>query len=192
MKKWFLPIIMTILLVGCKVQKNAIKEQPTQTAFESCTAKISGTYKSIPFGGTLRMQKDSLIWMSVTGFGFEAMRLLLRQDSVFAIDKLQKRVLIGDYNSFEQQFGIPITYSIAQKVLLDTAINEFNASNRVSAQFIPQGVTMIDGFAFPNQITLNAKLNNTEEKLTIKFSSWRMNVPIDAPFSIPTNYKIIK
>ncbi|NJO89334.1 MAG: DUF4292 domain-containing protein [Chloroflexia bacterium] len=39
--------------------------------------------KTITLKGNLRIQKDSLIWISLSGFGIEAARLKCTKDSVF-------------------------------------------------------------------------------------------------------------
>ncbi|MDR0790689.1 MAG: DUF4292 domain-containing protein [Bacteroidales bacterium] len=199
MKRLIFFIAISLLFVGCKVQSPQADIQSKQTAdkqnqttFETYTTKISGTYNSIPFKGQVRLQKDSVIWVSLTGFGFEAARLLMTKDSVFAINKLQKEVLIGDYNTLEQHFGLPLSFAVAQKVLLDTAQSSFKSEKQMEVQFLPQGVTTINRFTFPKQLTTKAKLNNRLEEITIKFSDQQINVPISIPFSIPKDYDTIK
>jgi len=192
-------IFITILFVGCKVQKLQTEKNNTdtaiskaETALQTYSAKISGTFKSIPFKGTLRMKTDSVIWVSITGLGFEAARILMRQDSVFVLNKLEKEVFIGDYTIFEQHFGLPINFSMAQKVLTDTLENNFNFSKQTSLQFIPQGTTTIDRFIFPKQLTAKVKKNNMSQEITVKFTDHQINIPIQTPFSIPSDYDTIK
>ncbi|MDR1725462.1 MAG: DUF4292 domain-containing protein [Bacteroidales bacterium] len=170
------------------MRHNNVKVENNQS-LKSYTAKISGVFNSIPFSGTLRLQKDSVIWVSVSSLGFEVARLLLREDSVFALNKLEKEVLIGDYKTFEKQFGLPLSFSIAQKALLDTSANTYNsAQQQIEIEFLPKGVTTIEHYAFPQQLTTKAKLRNKSKEIIIKFSNQQVNLPIQTPFSIPDNY----
>ncbi|MDR1846884.1 MAG: DUF4292 domain-containing protein [Bacteroidales bacterium] len=199
MKKALQFIIIVLLCVGCKVQKpqtndsqTNIPSQNEQNTFQTYTANISGSYNSIPFRGTLRLQKDSVLWVSVTGFGFEVARLLMTQDSVFAVNKVEKEAVIGDYTAFERHFGMSLTFSIVQKVLLDTTETHYQSSNQTDIRFIPQGKTLIENFIFPQQITAKAKFHNSNEEITIKFSNQQINIPISTPFSIPATYDTLK
>lgn len=61
--------------------------------FETLSAKLKIDYtsgnNSMSFGGTLRMKKDSVIWLSLFGpFGIEGGRVLLTRDSFFMDNKL--------------------------------------------------------------------------------------------------------
>jgi hypothetical protein len=138
------------------------------------------------------LKKDSVLWVSVSGFGFEVARLLLTQDSVFAINKLEKQVFVGNYTTFEHYFSIPLSFPVVQKVLTDTTITDYNVSQQGNVTFIPQGKTLLDGFVFPQQITIKAIKGNNNIEQIIKFSNQRLNQPVDIPFSIPQNYDTIK
>ena len=59
--------------------------------FRSETQSHSGS-------GTIRMIKDSLIWISISALGIEAGRALMTPDSVKFIFKLKNKYFAGDYS----------------------------------------------------------------------------------------------
>jgi hypothetical protein len=72
------------------------KLKAQEISFNTFTAKIDVDYvggdgKKESVNATLRMYKDSVIWISVTGvFGIEGLRAYITKDSVRLINKLDK------------------------------------------------------------------------------------------------------
>lgn len=73
--------------------------------------------KSHNFKGSLRIKKDSIIWLSISKMGIEGMRIKLTPDSVAFIDRLQKKYLKTDYSFFNKKFRIKLDYYIIQALL---------------------------------------------------------------------------
>lgn len=70
-------------------------------------------------GITLRMKKDSVIWVSVQpGLGIEAARMKLTQDSVFMINRLQKEYAATDYTFLKNKLNIDVNFDVVQAILL--------------------------------------------------------------------------
>jgi hypothetical protein len=67
----------------------------------------------------LRMKKDSLIWVSVTGpVGVEGIRALIRKDSIFIIDRIAKNFITAKFDTLGKIFNFDFTYEMVQSVLL--------------------------------------------------------------------------
>ena len=108
---------MVILLASCAGKKNKTSgppvvklnidssiHNPTATDILSFTLK-PWTYfsskvdlefrqndgKKINANGSIRMYKDSLIWISAGMFGIEGFRILINKDSVIILNKLEKK-----------------------------------------------------------------------------------------------------
>ncbi len=86
-------------------------------------AKFSAEYKNkkktTSFNGQIRIRKDSVIWLSLTpGLGIEAMRLIITQDSVKLINKINNTYFIGDYESVNRFLNTNIDFEILQAYLL--------------------------------------------------------------------------
>lgn len=80
------------------------------------SVSINGKENSLK--GTLKIQKDSFIWISVTApLGIEVARIYLTPDSVRFLDSYNKKYLLTDYNFFYDRFGLDVSYSCIQKLL---------------------------------------------------------------------------
>lgn len=107
--------------------------------FQTFHAKIKIDYesKSQSFQGilNLRVQKDSIIWLSATGpLGIEAMRAIIKPDSVIIMDKFEKSVIKRPVSFLQNQLNIPVDFFILQDIIIgnvffaDTAFSAFQIS----------------------------------------------------------------
>ncbi len=87
------------------------------------SAKFSAEYKqkgkTTSFGGQIRVRKDSVIWISLTPMlGIEAIRVVITQDSVKMINRLNDTYYSGDYNYINRFLGTNIDFDLLQAFLL--------------------------------------------------------------------------
>jgi hypothetical protein len=88
------------------------------TLYAKCNVKFSDNQKKYALKGNLRIQKDSLIWISLSiGLGIEAMRLECTKDSVFLIDKINKSFTKGKYDFLKKLFKIDVDYNSLESIL---------------------------------------------------------------------------
>jgi hypothetical protein len=72
---------------------------------------------------TIRIKKDSLIWISVSpGLGIEVVRCLFNQEKVFVVDKFNKKNYEITYDSLSRQFNFPINFQLFQALLVGNSI----------------------------------------------------------------------
>lgn len=131
--------------------------------FKTLSAKIDVDYrggddKHYDVNATLRMYKDSLIWVSVNAvLGIEAIRMLINRDSVFLLDKLNKTYLTRSIDYLQEVSGLPLTLSTLQNLLVgnpvfvDSIVSYSNDNNVVALLSI--------GKTFKNLITINSNDN---------------------------------
>jgi len=98
------------------------KLKSSEFKYDWLNAKFSATYKNkgetTSFDGQLRIRKDSLIWLSLTPMlGIEAVRLMISQDSVKMINRLNDTYFIGDYEYVNRFLNTNIDYDILQAYL---------------------------------------------------------------------------
>jgi hypothetical protein len=67
---------------------------------------------------TIRARKDSLIWLSVSKLGLEAVRTLITPDSIIVLDKIHKEVISFDFPTLSRQFNFKIDFALLQSILL--------------------------------------------------------------------------
>lgn len=106
----------------------------------------------------LKMKRDSAIWLSLSpGFGIEVARVLIRPDSVWAVDKFNKRYLVGSQEQLAERFNVPVDFQVLQGLFLAEA-------DERDFQFLEQFFTMED-FSMIGSSTeevLLARLSNTK------------------------------
>lgn len=106
---------------------NAILTQYEATAMQwdwlamKVDAEVTSTDRDGSFSATIRMARDSVIWVSISpALGVEVARLKLTPDSVFLISKVpnNKFHYAGDYSAIATWLNTPIGFSDLQDVLI--------------------------------------------------------------------------
>ena len=70
--------------------------------------------------GQMRMQKDSLVWLSVSAtMGVEVLRAKISHDSVWILNRLEKTYLTEPLDSVSALLGMPLSLPLIQTLLLD-------------------------------------------------------------------------
>jgi hypothetical protein len=67
---------------------------------------------------TIRIQQDSLIWVSVSKLGIEAARILITRDSIMILDKLNRAYAVTDFTSLSRQFSFNLSYPLLQALII--------------------------------------------------------------------------
>lgn len=69
------------------------------------------------FQGTVRIQKDSLVWASLGAFGVEAARVLLSPDSFKIIYKLNNEYSVQPFSYLRNWLLFPVSFPMLQQLL---------------------------------------------------------------------------
>lgn len=105
-----------------------LKVQKTVIDFTSFNGKIKVDYtdKSGKTQGAtafVRMRKDSLMWISLTGtLGVEGFRALISPDSVWVLDKLEKTITRRSIASLQELTGLPLDFVSLQDLLIGNPV----------------------------------------------------------------------
>ena len=67
---------------------------------------------------SLRMRRDSIIWLSASLLGFEGVRAKLTPDSVIVVNRLQKEYFAGGYDYLSRLLNVPVSFTQMQALLL--------------------------------------------------------------------------
>lgn len=81
-------------------------------SFQSGEQNIENTNVNI------RMRKDSIIWLSITGVGFEVGRGIITPDSIVFIDKFHKDFFVFNYEQLSKQYNFKLDFNLLQSVVL--------------------------------------------------------------------------
>ena len=140
-------ISLTIFSTSCKskkhILKTSIKEHgfsylyakmlDNQMEFDYLSAKFTLVYgqdkNTTNLRGQLRIKKDSLIWMSITpALGIEAARVMLTNDSIKFINRLNKTYFSGKYNLVDSLLKTTIDYSLLQSMLVGNDLTQYDVN----------------------------------------------------------------
>jgi len=129
-----------LLFVSCNAAKKAKQNQDTSTLtpqtveylldkmeeqhFDAnwieAKAKIQfqSDLQNESFNVTIRMRKDSLIWMNIKKLSVEGARILIDKDSVYILNRLAKEYYVRGLDYVEQEFNLPANFEALQTMIL--------------------------------------------------------------------------
>lgn len=134
MSKQLLTLLLGIfILAGCK--KDVVPSNASVTSeeigsvtvqninFDYLTSRgqlaLEDKNETTSSGFSLRMKKDSIIWVSVLpGLGIEAARFKITQDSVYFMNRLHKEYAATDFNFLSDRFNVEINFDVLQAIFL--------------------------------------------------------------------------
>lgn len=136
-----------------RVQANSI-------AYTTFNAKMNidyrgGDNKNYDVNATIRMYKDSAIWMSANAvLGIEAIRVLITKDSVKLMNKLEKTYTARSVDYLQEVTQLPLDLKILQDLIVGNAV--YMDSNVVSFTKGDGVISLLSiGKWFKNLVTLN-------------------------------------
>lgn len=66
----------------------------------------------------IRVRKDSLIWLSVSKVGIEAVRGIITRDSITIIDKIHREYTVYDFPTLSRQFNFQLNFELLQALIV--------------------------------------------------------------------------
>lgn len=90
-------------------------------------AEITNNGKSNTLKINFRIKKDSAIWVSISaGVGLEAARVLLTQDSVMFLNRIDKTFFAGNYQFINSMINAQVDFDIVQSFLTGNDIKWYD------------------------------------------------------------------
>ena len=131
------------------------KMKAKELEVEWLSAKARITYKdeaqTRKFNANIRMRKDSVIWMNIKKLSVEAFRVLITQDSIYIIDRLEKKYYIHGLDFVEEKFNFPGQFQALQTAILGNPY--FFDQQKLSAEIADQQYQLTSG----NEIRTRSK-----------------------------------
>ncbi len=140
---------------------------------------------------TIRIRQDSLIWISISSTGVEAIRSIIQKDSIFVIDRINKEYREFSFDSLQRAYNIPIDYHMVQSVLIGNLIKTRKNNDKVLKNddfFILKqnsGNLTIDNFVNKKTMKIErVKVRETpsESNMEIKYEDFQMTNEILIPY----------
>ena len=171
----FFTLILLFLLSSCTSKKKLVSPMAHAADYEWMNAKITGEINvasddtsltsplsPLAFTGSLRMRRDSTVWLSVSALmGMEGIRALITQDSVFVINRMNQTYFAEPFSAVAQTAHVSSLQEVQAMLLGD------GTSEHVAMRF---GL-------------YTAKIH---------YSDIQWNTPIEFPLKINKKYERIK
>jgi len=101
------------------VEDFAIDNVDFQYFSTSSKIKFENEDRNLSATANIRLKKDSIIWVSLTpGFGIEAARGIITQDSIIFINRIDKAYSAYNFEELSQKFNFDIDFNLLQSVIL--------------------------------------------------------------------------
>lgn len=109
-------IAATLTLVGCRSTRTATSTPQTTEESRYTVMTFTGTVDGISVNGQVRMERDRVIWCSVSKF-IELGRAMATPDSVWVQVPMLNRNQKGDYNDLSRVAQRRLTFNDLQDIL---------------------------------------------------------------------------
>ncbi len=105
------------------------KMKQNQFKYEWFSAKFSADYivdgNNTSFSGNIRMQRDSVIWISLSKIGLEGARIMITEDSVKFINRLDKLYFISDFNYINRFINTAVDFDMLQAFIVGNDVKYY-------------------------------------------------------------------
>lgn len=137
--KRLLPAILVLMVIfsSCKTQRSIVKAPLREMgpeylvdqmnlhkfSFDWLETKVNINFKDqkqeTSLSGQIRMRCDSVIWITLSpALGIEASRILLSQDSVKYINRIEKTFFTGEFDFLNKLLNTSIDFDMMQSLIL--------------------------------------------------------------------------
>src|SRR6478735_8722694 len=128
MKKYFFyTIVLFSMIAGCRPAKKVDSLNKQRIEFNTFSGKMKVEYEGKEAGDQatayVRIQKDSVIWMSLTGaLGIEGYRLMINKDSFMLMNKLEKTVQYRSIAYLTEITQVPFDFYSLQDLIIGNPV----------------------------------------------------------------------
>ncbi len=113
------------------------KLKENEFCFDRLNAKLNvETFIDSSFNSftiSLRMKKDSVIWMSVSKLGIEGARAIITKDSVKFFNRIENNYFKGDYSSSSKIFNTQLDFEMLQSLLVGNSVAFYNEDEKIKS-----------------------------------------------------------
>lgn len=107
-----------------KVLMKHLSENQVSADWLEAKARVSyaDEYGGESFSATIRIKRDSAIWMVFKKFSLEGARALIRPDSFFVIDRLNREYTAKPFSYLQKEYNLPVNFQGLQAILLGNPV----------------------------------------------------------------------
>ena len=105
-----------VIEIITNIEKKESK-RPKTLSFKS-SADIKSKDKTTSVRASVRMVTDSVIWISITAYGYEAVRIIATPTTLKYISRTDKKYFVGNYEFIKSKMGVEFSFFDLQSLLL--------------------------------------------------------------------------
>lgn len=83
---------------------------------------------------TIRVRKDSVIWMTFSVIGVQGGKALINRDSITIVSTVEKEYYVFDYAELSRRFNFKVDYDVVQAAFLGNLIQPRSDSDKIERQ----------------------------------------------------------
>lgn len=126
--------LSSLLFTSCNRPISAVfskkdKLEVMDPDFDFMTAKAKFKFdnqgKRVSATANFRIKKDSVIWISISGFGIEAARVFIDTSHVYVMDRLKKHYYQYTFEELSREYDFEFSYDMIQSVILGNLISPY-------------------------------------------------------------------
>lgn len=95
----------------------------------SVEAFVDSSFNS--FTVSMRMKRDSVIWMSISKLGIEGVRVLITKDSVRYFNRSDKSYFRGDFTKASKIFNTQLDFEMLQSLLVGNSVSFYSEDEKI-------------------------------------------------------------
>jgi len=131
---------------------------------------------------TIRVRKDSVIWMNFTVLGVQGGKALINKDSITIMSNVDKEYFVFEYTELSKRFKIDINYDIIQAAMLGNSLFPRSESDEVTQEssmfLLKQQTGDINVLTYVNGASqkiekIEMKEGNSTNSLIINYSNFQ-------------------
>lgn len=115
------------------LKKHAKSNFDQQTLKADLKVSLKRSGRSQNMNVKLRFEKDTIIWLSGTVFGFPVAKAIITPNRVSYYEKLNKTYFDGDYSQINKLLGAELDFSMLQNLMLGDAVFDMNPKKYTSS-----------------------------------------------------------
>ena len=187
-------VLVLFFISSCSTTKKSTKQvevakQKEETKYETFTSKYKGNYNGIPCKIQVRAAHDSVIWCSISALSMEAGRMLITNDSVFVMDKINKEVYKKGKDFLTTHLKEDLSNSNLENMIIDTLPLEKQLSLKTKPTIDLIIKKSIDENSTQNY-NIKLSIGKSKYQLNVLQESIEYNKTQQYPFNIPSSYKV--
>jgi hypothetical protein len=128
---------------------------------------------------TVRVHKDSIIWISFSVIGLQGGRVLINKDSITIVNSIDKEYFVFTYEELSKRFNFKMDYAAVQSAMLGNLIEPRMSSDKIKRE---SGFDVLE--QTQNSVTIKNYINTASTKLEkVEFLESNTNNTISIQYS---------